>query len=151
MKLPKAEQEAAESATEALILAAEDRGPIMHARIGTLRALNRHIERVFSDRKDQKWGSGSCSGTSEQASALTKFLKTRVGYRTDKNQRQIHNRDMGQAERPTCPHCGTPLLLALPPGGKGPRTFQCFECDRPDPLKTDQVAGWLNGELGREQ
>jgi hypothetical protein len=34
-------------------------------------------------------------------------------------------------------------MLALPPGGKGQRTFQCFECDRPDPLKTDEVSGWL--------
>jgi hypothetical protein len=54
---------------------------------------------------------------------------------------------MGQAERPTCPDCGAPLVLALPPGGKGKRTFQCFDCDRPDPLKTDQVTGWLNSEL----
>ena len=37
--------------------------------------------------------------------------------------------------------------LALPPGGKGPRTFQCLDCDRPDPLKTDQATGWLKGEL----
>jgi hypothetical protein len=43
MKLPKAEQNLAEwqAATEALIMAAEDRGPLMHARIGILRALNR--------------------------------------------------------------------------------------------------------------
>lgn len=41
-KLPKAEQDSAEwqAATEALILAAEDRGPMMHARIGMLRAIN---------------------------------------------------------------------------------------------------------------
>lgn len=58
MKLPKAEQEAAEwqAATEALIMAAEDRGPVMHARIGMLRALRRNEPVVFSDRKDQKWG-----------------------------------------------------------------------------------------------
>jgi hypothetical protein len=54
---------------------------------------------------------------------------------------------MGQAERPTCPHCAEFLILALPPGGKGQRTFQCFECDVPDPLKSDQVTGWLKGEL----
>jgi hypothetical protein len=54
---------------------------------------------------------------------------------------------MGQAERPTCPHCGAYLTLALPPGGKGKRTFQCFDCDRPDPLKSDEVIGWLKGEL----
>jgi hypothetical protein len=56
---------------------------------------------------------------------------------------------MGQAERPTCPKCGADLILALPPGGKGQRKFQCFDCDRPDPLKTDEVTGWLAGELGR--
>jgi hypothetical protein len=27
------------------------------------------------------------------------------------------------------------------------RTFLCFDCDRPDPLKTDKVTGWLEGEL----
>jgi hypothetical protein len=56
---------------------------------------------------------------------------------------------MGQAERPICPDCGEPLVLALPPDGKGKRTFQCFDCDRPDPLKTDRAMGWLSGELGR--
>jgi hypothetical protein len=55
---------------------------------------------------------------------------------------------MGEAERSTCPHCGAVLILALPPGGgNGQRTFQCLDCDRPDPLKTDEVIGWLNGEL----
>jgi hypothetical protein len=33
------------------------------------------------------------------------------------------------------------------PGGKGRRTFQCLDCDRPDPLKTEQAKGWLKGEL----
>jgi hypothetical protein len=56
---------------------------------------------------------------------------------------------MGQARRPTCPHCGAFLILALPPGGKGQRMFRCFECDGVDPLKTDQATGWLNGELQR--
>jgi hypothetical protein len=57
------------------------------------------------------------------------------------------NYRMGQAARPTCPHCGGFLILALPPGGKGQRTFQCFECDGPDPLKTQKATGWLKGEL----
>jgi hypothetical protein len=55
---------------------------------------------------------------------------------------------MGQAERPTCPQCGAFLILALTPGGKGPRTFQCFDCERPAPLESAIVLGWLNGELG---
>jgi len=25
--------------------------------------------------------------------------------------------------------------------------LQCLECDRPDPIKTDKVIGWLKGEL----
>jgi hypothetical protein len=33
------------------------------------------------------------------------------------------------------------LILALPLGGKGKRTFQCFDCGRPDPLKTDAATG----------
>ncbi len=37
-------------------MAAEGRGPVMHSRIGVLRALNRNIERVFTDRKDLHWG-----------------------------------------------------------------------------------------------
>ena len=59
MKLPKAEQnlEAWQTAVEVLIMAAENRGPLLHARIGMLRALNRNMERVFnSSRKDTQWG-----------------------------------------------------------------------------------------------
>ncbi len=46
-KLPAAEQESPDwqAAIEALIMAAEGRGPLMHARIGVLRALNRHVVR----------------------------------------------------------------------------------------------------------
>ena len=47
----------------------------------------------------------------------------------------------------TCPECGGYLTLAPPPDGKGPRTLQCLECDRPDPIKTEKIIGWLNGEL----
>lgn len=57
--LPKAKHEAAEwqAAMEALILVATLGGPTMLARIGVMRALNRHVERVFSsDRKDTSWG-----------------------------------------------------------------------------------------------
>jgi hypothetical protein len=54
---------------------------------------------------------------------------------------------MGQAKRPIRSNCGALLILALPPDGKGQRTFQCFDCDRPDPLKTDRVIGWLKSQL----
>jgi hypothetical protein len=59
MKLPKAEHEAAEwqAAMEALLLVAEQNGPTMFARIGVMRALNRHVERVFNpSRKETHWG-----------------------------------------------------------------------------------------------
>ena len=46
MKLSRAEQNARAWQT-----------PMMHARIGVMRALNRHVERVFNpDRKDSHWG-----------------------------------------------------------------------------------------------
>jgi hypothetical protein len=57
--LPKVEHEAPEwqAAMEVLILVAEANGPTMMARIGVMRALNRHVERVFNpDRKDHHWG-----------------------------------------------------------------------------------------------
>jgi hypothetical protein len=58
IKLQQGEQHLEEwqAATEALIMAAEDCGPLMHARIGMLRALNRHVERVFdSSREAEHW------------------------------------------------------------------------------------------------
>jgi hypothetical protein len=58
-KLPKAEHDAEpwQAAMEALLLVAEHDGPTMFARIGVMRALNRHVERVFNpDRKDHHWG-----------------------------------------------------------------------------------------------
>ena len=39
------------------------------------------------------------------------------------------------------------MTLALPPGGKGPRTLQCLDCDdRPEPLKSDALR-WISSEL----
>ena len=58
-KLPKAEHDAPEwqAAMEALILVAENEGVTMLARIGVMRALNRHHLREFNpDRKDHHWG-----------------------------------------------------------------------------------------------
>jgi hypothetical protein len=58
-KLPKADHEAAEwqAAMEALILVATLGGPTMFARVGVLKALNRHVERVFDPtRKEHHWG-----------------------------------------------------------------------------------------------
>jgi len=56
---PKAEQllEEWQSAVEALLLVVELNGPTMMARIGILRALNRHVQREFNpSRKDTHWG-----------------------------------------------------------------------------------------------
>ena len=64
-KLPKAEHSAPEwqAAMEALILVADLGGPTMFARIGIMRALNRHRERVFNpDRKDHHWGKRKLKG-----------------------------------------------------------------------------------------
>ena len=49
-KLPKGEHDAAEwqAAMEALLLVAESGGPTMFARIGVMRALNRHVDREFN-------------------------------------------------------------------------------------------------------
>src|SRR3984957_10233635 len=57
--LPKKETALLEwqAAIEALILVADRGGPRMFARIGLMRALNRHVERVFDpSRKDHHWG-----------------------------------------------------------------------------------------------
>ena len=58
MKLSKAEQDLDEwqTAIGCLIAAAEGRDFLMHARIGVLRALNRNVERTFTDRKEMHWG-----------------------------------------------------------------------------------------------
>ena len=58
-KLPKAEHDAEEwqAAMQALLLVAEHVGPTVFARIGVMRALSRHVERVFNpDRKEHHWG-----------------------------------------------------------------------------------------------
>jgi hypothetical protein len=42
---------------EVLMLVARLNGPTMMARIGVMKALNRHVERVFNpDQKDPPWG-----------------------------------------------------------------------------------------------
>ena len=45
------------AAMRALLLVAEHDGPAMFARIGVIKALNRHVERVFNpSRKEPHWG-----------------------------------------------------------------------------------------------
>jgi hypothetical protein len=46
-----------QAAIAVLMMAAEERGPIMHARIGLLRAINQHKLPVFDpSRKEPHWG-----------------------------------------------------------------------------------------------
>ena len=61
-KLPKSDHATPEwqAAMESLILVAEQGGPTMFARIGIMRAMNRHVERVFNPRaKTRTGGAGS--------------------------------------------------------------------------------------------
>jgi hypothetical protein len=58
-RLSKAELQVAEwqTAVEAMLLVVDHNGPTMVARIGVMRALNRHAVRKFNlDRKDRHWG-----------------------------------------------------------------------------------------------
>jgi hypothetical protein len=58
-ELPKAQHDADEwqTAMQVLLLVAEHDGPAMFARIGVMRAISRHVERVFNpSRKDTHWG-----------------------------------------------------------------------------------------------
>jgi hypothetical protein len=76
-KLPKAEHETAEwqAAMEALILVADLGGPTMFARIGVMRALNRHVERVFDpSRNETKRGAPSWRAIGETHSGGRWFV-----------------------------------------------------------------------------
>jgi hypothetical protein len=82
-KLPKAEHEAPEwqAAMEALILVAENDGPTMFARIGIMRALNRHVERVFNpDRKDHHWGRHGIDEAGQRQCPLLLAQRTRTRH-----------------------------------------------------------------------
>ena len=58
---------------------------------------------------------------------------------------------IGAMEQPhkaiRCPQCGSLMSLASAPGGKGPRSMRCLQCEGLDPLKASEVGGWLKGEL----
>lgn len=52
---------------------------------------------------------------------------------------------MGQLfQSEDCPICGKPMVMALPPGGNGPRVLRCIECD---PLADEKTKGWLRSGL----
>jgi hypothetical protein len=57
---------------------------------------------------------------------------------------------MGQTNQVSvCPRCGRVLEHALMPATDGSHALQCSGCEKFDPLKSELVTGWLNGELGR--
>jgi hypothetical protein len=59
---------------------------------------------------------------------------------------------MKQSAIKHCPICNKPMAFLLPPGGYGARAFRCLDCDRrDDPLQSEYVKGWLDGELGRDK
>jgi hypothetical protein len=62
---------------------------------------------------------------------------------------RVQTQSMGQSAIRHCPVCNKPMVFALPPGSDGRRTFQCGDCDRPDPLESETIKGWLEGELGQ--
>jgi hypothetical protein len=41
-----------QAAVEGLIMAAEGRGPLLHARVGMLKAMNHGVDRVFRSQRD---------------------------------------------------------------------------------------------------
>jgi hypothetical protein len=56
---------------------------------------------------------------------------------------------MGQANQTvSCPRCGRRVELVLLKAGDA-YGLQCIGCEKFDPLKSEHVTGWLNGELGR--
>jgi hypothetical protein len=66
--LPKKESALPQTAIEVLMLVSRG-GPTMMARIGVLKALNRHVEKVFNpDRKDHHWGNGSSTSDCRRGS-----------------------------------------------------------------------------------
>jgi hypothetical protein len=79
------------------------------------------------------------------ATVRPNLMVTSALFELTADQRQ--NYRMSKGRRETCPACGATIILALPPGGKGKRTMQCVDCDRPDPLKSDAAKGWLTSEL----
>jgi hypothetical protein len=49
---------------------------------------------------------------------------------------------MTKADRPVCPRCKVPMILAPPTVGNEPLQFKCVACDRLDPLKSEEVLRW---------
>jgi hypothetical protein len=54
---------------------------------------------------------------------------------------------MAASTQKTCPKCGKPLTLALPPGARGERVLLCLDCDGVDPLRSDAAKRWVDSPL----
>ncbi|WP_156464269.1 hypothetical protein [Afipia sp. Root123D2] len=52
--------------------------------------------------------------------------------------------------RPICPQCHQRKVFALQVGGKKPRTWQCLDCDRPDPLHMPEITNLMKAILPLE-
>jgi hypothetical protein len=78
---------------QALLLVAEHDGPTMFARIRVMRALNRHVERVFnSDPKDQHWGRRKLARDGRRRPAtMPAFARTADSRQTSRHIRYVAN------------------------------------------------------------
>jgi hypothetical protein len=45
--------------------------------------------------------------------------------------------------RPVCLICQRAMTIELQPSGIPPRTFQCLECERLDPMNSQGIAGLM--------
>jgi hypothetical protein len=86
------------------MLVADRGGPTMLARIGVMRALNRHVERVFDpSRKEKHWAAANSRAIDEAGSRRGRSM-SRWRYRSN----WLASRSLGCAPclspaRPTCP------------------------------------------------
>jgi hypothetical protein len=61
-----------------------------------------------------------------------------------------HAFGMGQVKQNRdCPQCGRTMWVASTSRVNGRGALQCLSCEKFDPLRSEQVSRWLNGELGR--
>jgi hypothetical protein len=48
--------------------------------------------------------------------------------------------------REPCPKCRRPMILLLGPGGGLPPVTTCLDCDKIDPIKSSEIAGWTQSK-----
>jgi hypothetical protein len=64
---------------QALLLVVEQDGPAMFIRIGVMKALNRHVERVFNlSRNDKRWGRRKLKRTDERVITIAEVISREV-------------------------------------------------------------------------